>query len=36
MNPRKAELKAELLSRYSVALDTLLEESEELEDRLQS
>lgn len=32
MNQREADLKAELLARYSVALDTLLEESEGLED----
>lgn len=32
MNQSKAELKAELLGRYSVALDTLFEESEGLED----
>lgn len=32
MNQREAELRAELLAAYSVALDTLLEESEGLED----
>ena len=32
MNQRKADLKAKLLAHYSVALDTLLEESEGLEE----